>query len=95
MAAIATTESICSGHDGFPPRQAVSGESGFRVNGIPVLVDGSPFNTHAKPKSPPHGGVAVGTKSSFKINGNTVALVGDPVSCGSTIVTGDDGFNVS
>lgn len=95
MAAIAKEDSICTGHDGFPPRVAVSGESAFRVNGVPVLVDGSPFNPHSKPKHPPHGGVAIGTKSSFKINGKTVARVGDPVSCGSAIATGDGAFNIN
>lgn len=94
MPAIATLNSVCSGHDGFPSRPAVSGESNFKVNGIPVLVDSSPFASHSKPDSPPHDGVAVGTKSNFKINGKAVVLVGDPVSCGSTVATGDPSFNV-
>ena len=95
MTAIATLNSVCSGHDGFPPRPAVSGEPKFKVNGIPALVDGSPFASHTKPNSSPHGGVAIGTKSNFKINGKAVVLVGDPISCGSTVATGDPAFNVT
>ncbi|WP_370554244.1 PAAR domain-containing protein [Edwardsiella tarda] len=94
MAAIATENSVCSGHDGFSPRPAVSGVSQFKVAGVPVLVDGSPFAMHDKPNNPPHGGVAIGSRTQFKVAGKSIALVGDPVSCGSVIATGDGKFNV-
>lgn len=57
------------------------------------MVTGDAFAEHAKPNSPPHGGTAIGT-AKLTINGKAAALVGDPVSCGSTIATGENTFNI-
>lgn len=93
MAGIATENSMCSGHDGFPPRKAVEGSPNFRVNGVPVHLSGMAWEYHTKPKSSPHSGVGVGG-GVFRINGTNACLIGDPVSCGSVIVTGDETFNI-
>lgn len=94
MAGIATEDSICSGHDGFPPRKAVEGDPSFLINGVPVHLDGMAWDFHTKPDSQPHDGVGVG-EGVFVINGKPACLIGSAVSCGSTIVTGDESFNIS
>ncbi|HIF9347096.1 TPA: PAAR domain-containing protein [Photobacterium damselae] len=94
MPAAAILGSICSGHDGFPPRPSIDGDSRFTINGIPVMVTGSAFSFHSKPKHPPHGGVGIGT-SKLTINGKPICRVGDSVSCGSTIATGQDKFHIN
>ena len=93
MPAIATEESLCSGHDGFPPRQAIEGQPLFVVNGVPVHCEGMAWQLHAKPDNPPHGGVGIGSMP-FTVNGAPVCVEGDPVSCGSVIVTGDGTFQI-
>ncbi len=40
MSAIATSDTVCSGHGGFPPRPVAETVSWFTVNGKPVVVDG-------------------------------------------------------
>lgn len=94
MAGIATEDSICSGHDGFPPRKAVEGDASFLINGVPAHTDGMAWDFHTKPDNPPHNGVGVGD-GSFFINGKPACLIGGSVSCGSTIVTGDESFNIA
>lgn len=80
--------SICSGHEGFYPRPAVAGEPFFTVNAIPALVDGMPFDKHSD-KNSTHDGVALSSRPWFTINGLGVVCIGDPVSCGSVVATGD------
>lgn len=93
MAGIAIEGSLCSGHGGFPPRPSVQGEAKFTVNGVAVHCDGMAWAEHAKPDNPPHGGVGIGSKK-FTINGAKACVVGDVVSCGSVIVTGDGTFQI-
>lgn len=94
MPSIAIQGSICSGHDGFPPRPSAGGQPTFTVNGVPVMASGDPFAPHVKPQNPPHGGTAIGG-SKLTINGIPAAMKGDPVSCGSVIVTGQDLMQIS
>lgn len=94
MAEIALEGSLCSGHDGYPPRPAVEGQPLFTVNGVPVHCDGMVWAFHVKPDNPPHTGVGVGSKN-FTINGAKVCVVGDNVSCGSVIISGDGTFQIT
>lgn len=93
MSSVVTSDSICSGHDGFPPRQVAESVPWFTVNGKPVVVDGNVFPEHTDGNST-HGGVAVSTRPWFVIGGKGVACSEDPVSCGSVIATGDSSFQV-
>lgn len=93
MAEIAIEGSLCSGHDGFPPRPSVQGQPLFKVNGVAVHCDGMVWAEHSKPDNPPHGGVGIGSKN-FTINGAKVCVVGDVVSCGSVIISGDGTFQI-
>lgn len=93
MSAIATSDSICSGHDGFPPRQVAESVPWFTVNGKPVVVDGNAFPEHTDGNST-HSGVTVSTRPWFVIGGKGGACSDDTVSCGSVIATGDSSFQV-
>ena len=95
MPAIALLGSVCSGHDGFPPRVSVSGQGTHTINGTPVHCVGDAWATHVKPKSSPHAGVTVAGQGLHTINGKAVARVGDSVSCGSSIVSGQSLHEVS
>ncbi|HCT3324850.1 TPA: alanine racemase [Enterobacter cloacae] len=88
MPIIAIQGAICSGHEGFPPRPAVAGEPFFTVNGVPALVDGMPFDKHSDENST-HDGVAISSRPWFTINLMGVVCMGDPVSCGSVVASGD------
>lgn len=93
MAGIAIEGSICSGHEGFPPRPSIEGEAKFTVNGVAVHCDGMNWAQHTKPDNPPHGGIGIGSVA-FTINGAPLCIIGDAVSCGSVIVTGDETFQI-
>lgn len=88
MSAIATKNSICSGHGGFPSRPPVESESLLKINGIDVLVNANQYAQHSDVNST-HGGQAMSTRPWFTVNGKAVVCVGDPVSCGSTVAAGD------
>lgn len=88
MSAIATKNSICSGHGWFPSRPPVESESLLKINGIDVLVDANQYAQHSDGNST-HGGQAMSTRPWFTVNGKAVVCVGDPVSCGSTVAAGD------
>ncbi|MEC6832968.1 PAAR domain-containing protein [Photobacterium toruni] len=94
MPKIAILGSMGSGHGAWPPRPSVSGQGCFTINGIPVMVTGDAFAEHAAPNSPPHGATVTGT-SHMTINGKTVAMVGDPISCGSKVATGQSLFTLT
>ncbi|EEJ3489209.1 alanine racemase [Salmonella enterica subsp. arizonae serovar 56:z4,z23:-] len=88
MSAIATKNSICSGHGGFPSRPPVESESLLKINGIDVLVDANQYAQHSDGNGT-HGGQVMSTRPWFTVNGKAVVCVGDPVSCGSTVAAGD------
>ena len=88
MAQVAIKGSVCSGHGGFPPRPDVDGDALVTINGVPVMVNGSAFAEHTDGNSV-HGGSAVSTRPWMTIYGKGVVCVGDPVSCGSVVATGD------
>ncbi|WP_413113433.1 PAAR domain-containing protein [Thaumasiovibrio sp. DFM-14] len=94
MAGIALLQSVCSGHGGYNPRPSITGQPQFLVNGVPVMATGDLFTLHFRPDSPPCGpGSAHGT-SKLMINGKPAAKIGDAVSCGSSITTGQPLFNL-
>lgn len=88
MPSIAIIGSIDSGHPPFVPSVSVSGQGQFLVNGAPAMASGDAMLPHVAPLNPPHSGTAIGS-SKLLINGKPAVMVGDPVSCGSVIVSGD------
>ncbi|EEW6789594.1 alanine racemase [Escherichia coli] len=94
MSAIATKNSIGTGHGGFPARPPIEGEPLLKINGIDVLVDGNQYAQHSDGNST-HGGQAISTRPWFTVNGKGVVRVGDPISCGSTVAAGDSLVQIS
>ena len=84
-----------SGHDACPGVPIVGNVStNVKVNGKPVALDGSVFAPHGCIAHLPHSGVVIAPNRNVKINGRNVACVGDPESCGGTIVTGSTDVKV-
>lgn len=94
MPAAGTLDSVCSGHGAFPSRQTAEADAGLTINGKAVLVDGKLFKDHTDGNST-HNGKAVSGRPWFTINGKGIVCVDDQVSCGSTVASGDAGFQVN
>jgi len=93
MAAIGTIQSMDTGHGSFPPRKVSEDVPWFTVNGQPAIVEGDLFPLHSDGHSA-HTGKAVTTRGWFSIGGKGVVCVGDPVSCGGTVATGDNSLQI-
>ncbi|MCR9306489.1 PAAR domain-containing protein [Vibrio diabolicus] len=89
MPAVGVVGSVDSGHGGFSPGVFVTGRPLLTVNGINVLGTGDISVMHVKPDNPPHVGVITGS-SKLTVNGVPVAVVGDALGCGATLVNGND-----
>lgn len=94
MPAVAILGSMGSGHGSFSPRPSIEGDPLVTINGVPVMVNSNAFPPHTDGKTS-HPGVAVSSRPWFSINGKGIVCVGDNVSCGSVIVTGDTTMQVS
>ncbi len=88
MSSIGTKNSVCSGHGNYSSRPPAEAVDFFTVNGIPVLVDGNAYPAHSDGKSS-HPGNAMTTRPWFTVAGQGVVCEGDPVSCGSSVTSGD------
>lgn len=86
MSNCATVTSTCSGHDGYPSRQALTGSPNVFVNGLPIHRVSDAWDTHCD--SDCHDSILVVGSSSVFVNGLPVGRVGDAVECGSTVATG-------
>ena len=93
MAAAAKLGSSCTGHGTFPPRATPQGELRFLIFGVPIHTTGHAWSTHTNSAGVTHGGAGVGT-SKFVVFGKAACKVGDPVSCGSAIATGEGRFQI-
>lgn len=76
-----------------PPRPNSQGCSKTFANGKPVHCKGHAWIPHACPLQPPHGASTSGGSGKTFAEGNAVARVGDPISCGSTCATGSPNVN--
>lgn len=94
MPAVAIIGSVDSGHGGFSPATVVSGQPLMTVNGTPVAGTGNMTIIHAKPDTPPHPGVVMGT-SKVTVNGVVIAMVGSPTACGAVVVSGNGLMNIT
>lgn len=71
----------------FPPRRNIQASPNVMVNGRPVHRQGDEWLTHCCGISCHNSVTAKGSTTVFA-NGQAVARVGDPVACGSVIMTG-------
>ena len=89
MAEVSILGSTCTGHGDWPPRANAEGEPLHTINGVPVHCQGHKWLPHASlSSSETHDGVTTSGASRHTINGTPLACVGDSISCGSKIATG-------
>lgn len=91
IAAIMSSSSI--GHGGYPPTTAIGGNPKFLIFGNPINCNSDAWMPHAAPPLPPHVGASLGT-SKFMVFGKAAAMVGDSLTCGDSIATGEPKFKI-
>lgn len=69
------------GHGCYPPTIFLEGSKTVFCDGVPIVLEGSPIQTHCCGPAC-HSGVAQPTDTTFFIEGKRVMQRGDPVSCG-------------
>lgn len=94
MPAVAILGSVDSGHPPYAPTMAIVGNPLFMVNGKPAVEEGLPWLVHTAPNVPPHVGMTIGSLP-FTLNGKKICVVGDVLSCGASIASGDPMFNIA
>lgn len=87
---VAFIGSESSGHGTYPARVTKEGSEDVLVNdeGIHRVTDGWGSHTNTSEPYDSHEGVTAEGSGSVFANGLPVARVGDPISCGGSIVTG-------
>ena len=84
MPAIARIGDIGSGHPGCGiPTKITEGSTDTVINGRGIARNGDALESHCD-----HSRYCAGGDSKFTVNSKPVIRVGDPVSCGGTIITG-------
>lgn len=77
----------CSGHGCFPPRQNNEGSPNVFVNSRGWHRKGDNWQRHSCGDNRHGGNLAEGSSTVF-INGMPAGRLGDPISCGSAVITG-------
>lgn len=91
MAALAARlYDICTGHGCYPPRPCISASSNVLINGRGAMRVGDRFSSHCCPKRGCHTGNLSSGGTTVLINNKAVGRIGDPVSCGSSVMTASD-----
>lgn len=93
---IATVGSICTGHDNFPPRLAITGSDSVFINGKAVHCVYDLWETHCnhgKNRSCHDAFLLSGSETIF-VGGKAVGRVGDLLSCGSFIASGSEDVGI-
>lgn len=86
MAQTANQRSICTGHDGYPPRGPTGWSSDVSIEGALALRVGDGWAVHCKESC--HPGVGASGAGTVTVNGQPLMLVGSAISCGSSVATG-------
>lgn len=77
----------CSGHDGFNPRPPIAGSPTVFCNGLPVVRVGDLWSLHSNIRTVHDGAASAGSGTVF-CDGLPVVRQLDPLTCGSTAITG-------
>jgi uncharacterized Zn-binding protein involved in type VI secretion len=88
MAAVTLLNDICSGHDCFPSRTNDTASTNVFVEGRGVHRQSDHWTTHCCPDNGCHDSILATGSSSVYINGLQCGRIGDPIACGSTVITG-------
>lgn len=92
MSAVVRLGDTSTGHPHcYPARQNIEASDFVSIGGRGVHCVGHAWAAHGACKDhSPHGGAAAGGSAFVSIEGKAVCRVGDPISCGDTMVTGSD-----
>lgn len=85
---VARVTDICSGHDGFQPRAAISGSGDVFCNGLPVHRVTDVWEEHTNNSS--HDSVLASGSQTVFVNGLPIGRVTDQIECGSTVASGSN-----
>lgn len=77
-----------SGHDCFPPTNAILGSPNVKINGMPAMLVGGQYAPHCCPKKGCHPVIQSTGSGTVKINGRPAARLGDSVACGAATISG-------
>lgn len=89
MGSVARFGDVCTGHEGFPPRHAISASDDVRINSIGVVRLSDSWELHSDGDSQHDSTLASGSSTVF-VNGLPIGRVGDNIECGSMVATGSD-----
>jgi len=88
MPEVALLNDICSGHGCFPPRVNDVASSDVFIEGRGVHRQSDHWTTHCCPNHGCHDSILSVGSSSVYVNGLQCARIGDPIECGSIVMTG-------
>jgi uncharacterized Zn-binding protein involved in type VI secretion len=86
MPAVTRQGDLCTGHGCWPSRPNDQGSPNVFCNGIPVHRQSDHWETHCCVSC--HDSVLAAGSSTVFVNGLQVGRIGDPVACGSSVMTG-------
>lgn len=92
MPKVATIGDYCSGHQSYPPRQTNNGSPDVYVNGKGWHRKGDDWLIHCSGHDCHGAKLAEGSSNVF-INSQPAGRFGDPLSCGSAVITGSPDVN--
>lgn len=91
MPSVGRLGDYCSGHECYPPRQNNQGSPNVFVNSLGWHRKGDHWPIHRCGKYHHEANLAEGSSSVF-VNSTPAGRIGDPLDCGSALITGS--FNV-
>ena len=84
---IARIGDLTTGHGCHPPQTIIEGSPSVFLDGLAVARVGDSVSAHTC-GSDTHDGVIMSNGSNIFVNGQEIARVGCPISCGGTVATG-------
>lgn len=91
MPGIARKTDIGSAHESYPETQIIEGSPTSTLNSLPIARDGDALESHTSTANGnTHARHISGGVSNIFIDSRLIAVVGTPIDCGGTIITGSD-----
>lgn len=86
MPEVARVTDICSGHNGFSSRSAITGSNDVFINGLAAHRVSDVWEVHCNVSC--HDSIlSVGSSTVF-VNGLSLGRISDSIQCGSSVATG-------
>lgn len=89
MSAATRVTDLCTGHQCYPPREALTGSPNVFINGKAVHRKGDFWAVHSCGEDiGAHSGKLVSGSKTVLVNNTEPGRIGDPISCGSKVMKG-------